>query len=235
MGICSENVAEASLSEVEICEASTIPPNRWVVATTPSATFWTSLREVESWRLVVRSTLRRAGESGWAGAGLTVSGLACRWMDVLPPPAAAGGAMDLAALSAGRAGAAEPADEADFVGESPPLATTTATMTAAASPAAGDQASHDRRRGGAERASSTRASSRAAKAGFICGRCARTSATSSLHGEGSPASARSSSSSSARTVGSVRMAGLSKLGDGTVQAGAGGGLADADDLRDLGI
>src|SRR5204863_1193433 len=83
----------------------------------------------------------------------------------------------------------------------------------------------------------TRASSFAANSGRICGRSARTSATSSVNREGSPASARSSSSRSAWTMGSrsVRMAGLPEFGDGTVQAGARRGLAGADDPRDLGV
>src|SRR3954449_867703 len=222
----SANTADASASEVEICEESTIPPKRWVVAITWSATVWTSEREVESCIVVLRSTLRPVGGED---RGVTAS-------DVAPLDRA--GAADFAERSVGAASDAELTDWLDAppgFALSPPLLTTmSATTTAAANPATGDQASHDRR-GGALRASSTRASSRAAKAGSICGRWDRTSATSSVNRDGSPASARSSSSRSARTVGSVRMAGLPELGDGTVQAGARGGLAGADDLRDLGI
>ena len=217
VGIRSANTAEASLSDVEICDESTMPPKRCVVAITSSATDCTSPRDVDSCSVVLRSTLRpETGRGAVAACGAP------------------------ARDSEGALWAATPApeDEVDSVDEPPPPPVTTisAITTAAATPIAGDQAGHDGRLR-ALRAASTRASSFAANSGRICGRSARTSATSSVNREGSPASARSSSSRSAWTMGSrsVRMAGLPELGDGTVQAGARGGLADADDLRDLGI
>ena len=123
VGMRREKTADASASEVEICDESTIPPKRWVAAITPSATCCTSLREVESASAVVRSILRPA-----TGRGAVAPALDWRW----------NGAASSVELSAGALFAATPEGE-DVVVESPPLFTSTiATTMAATAPAAGE-------------------------------------------------------------------------------------------------